>query len=119
MNKWLRRLVYLVIFLAWLVLVSLPFFAFNLAARQQLQLGSSEGSHLRIFVLQEPSAEGIGVEWARPASVRASCMQTDLRYFMWEGEPDNVAFCQCFDTATGAAQSATPNACAPPTLFNE
>lgn len=111
MNPWPRRLAYALAILVWLVFMSIPFFAFSLAARQQLQLGSAEDNHIRIFLIQEKSAEGIGLEITRPVSSTPGCAQTSVDYFMWSGEPENVTYCQCTDQQSGHALSATQGAC--------
>jgi len=110
-RKFIGRSLFL---LVWLFLISLPLFAFVLAARQQITIGSDEYNHLRIFLLQEKDAEGIGIEFARPFSADPSCVQTSVRYFMWTGEPENVTYCQCFDPQTNDNLPATVGVCNPP-----
>jgi len=102
MNPWLRRSVYLVIILAWLLVMAFPTFAFLLAMRGQLQFGDDNGRHIRIFLLQDQDAEGVGVEQQRLLREPAGCRQTSVRYFMWSGEGENITFCQCFDPVTNA-----------------
>ena len=111
MNPWLRRLAYFLFILVWLLLLSIPFFSFALAARNQLQLGSPESNHIRIFLVQEKDAEGIGLETTRPNSSGPGCAETSVRYFMWNGDPENVTYCQCLDLETGHALSATQGPC--------
>jgi hypothetical protein len=111
MNPWLRRLGYLLVILVWLILMSLPLFSFVLAARNQLQIGSSEGNHIRIFLVQEKDAEGLGLEIKRLDSINPGCAETSVRYFMWTGRPANVTFCQCVDLETGHALSTTQAEC--------
>ncbi len=110
MNRWLKRILFLILLILWLFLISLPYFAFRLAARDQLEVGSPE-NHVRIFLLQDADAEGIGLERTRPQRVDSlQCSETSVRYFMWVGEPENVIYCQCQD-ATGAALTATNGRC--------
>lgn len=111
MNPWPRRLAYLLAIVVWLIFLSIPFLSFALAARNQLQLGTAEGNHIRIFLVQETSAEGIGVEITRLESSTPGCAQSSVRYFMWKGEPQNVTFCQCIDLETGHALSASQGVC--------
>jgi hypothetical protein len=111
MRPWVRRLAYLLGILLWLLVLSIPFFMFALAARQQLQIGAAQENHIRLFLIQEKDAEGIGLEIARPEPDNPNCAQTSVRYFMWSGEPENVTFCHCFDPQTGHSLSATPGAC--------
>jgi hypothetical protein len=102
MNPWLRRLVYLAAILIWLLIMSFPTFAFLLATRGQIQIGNNDGRYVRVFLLQEPEAEGIGVEQQRLLREPVGCRRTSVRYFMWAGEGQNVSFCGCFDPSTGA-----------------
>ena len=100
--------------LIWLFFISLPIFASVLFTRQQIQIGGDERGHLRIFLLQEKDAEGVGFELARPFSTNPPCSQTSVRFFMWTGDPENVTFCQCFDPQTNEYLPATPGVCNPP-----
>jgi hypothetical protein len=102
---------YILVIIIWLVLMSLPIFSILLATRIQLQVGSTEGEHIRIFLVQENDAEGIGLELKRSDSFDPACAQTSVRYIMWKGNPENVIFCQCIDPDTGNVLSAVPEAC--------
>jgi hypothetical protein len=114
MNTWPRFIGCFLLILIWLFFISLPIFAFTLAARQQIQLGSDERSHLRIFLLQEKDAKGIGIELARPFSTNPPCSQTSVRFFMWAVPSKNVTFCQCYDPQTNDNLPAVPGVCNPP-----
>jgi hypothetical protein len=114
MKKWPRLIGCFLLIIIWFFVISLPIFAFMLATRQQILLGSDERSHLRIFLLQEKDAEGIGVELARPFSTNPLCNQTNVHYFMWVGTPKNVTFCQCFNPQTNDNLPAAPGVCKPP-----
>jgi hypothetical protein len=110
-NRWPRRLLYLLAVLIWLAVMSLPILAFLLATRGQIVAGDQSGSHLRLFLLQEPDEQGIGVEWVRPASAGTGCSRGTVRYFMWEGEGQDTAFCQCQDPATGEYRPPASDSC--------
>ena len=114
MNTWPRFIGRFLFVLIWLFFISLPIFAFVLAARPQIRIGGDERSYLRIFLLQEKDAEGVGVELTRPFSTNPSCSQTYVRFFMWTGTPKNVTFCQCFDLQTNDNLPAAPGVCSPP-----
>lgn len=113
MNQSIRRVGIILFLLLWFFLISLPAFAMLLTVRGQIQLGQ-EDNRLRVFLLQEQDAEGVGFELARPYRPNDSCDQISLRYIMWVGEPKNVTFCQCIETGSRAALPATPGACVPP-----
>jgi len=100
MNRWLRRFIYLLVTLAWLCLMSFPAIAVILAIQGQIQVGN-DLRHLRVFMLEDPDVQGIGVEWTRPLRRQQGCSRTTVNYLLWEGEGENVAFCQCYDPQTG------------------
>lgn len=103
--RWLRRLLYFLAFTLWLMVMLLPCMAFSLAMNQQIQIGQSEGSHLRLFLLQEADKEGVGMVWKRPFLLQTACYKTNVAYLMWAGEGENVAFCECpTPQIEGAAQ---------------
>ena len=114
MNRWPRYFGYLVFLLVWLFLISLPACAFVLATRGQIDLGSTESQYLRIFLVQEKDAEGLGVEWTRPASSQTQCLQTSVRYYLWTGQAQNVIFCQCIDPSKNAVLPAISGPCQAP-----
>jgi len=109
--RWLRRLSYLVFIVFWLAVMLFPCTAFTLAMQQQIQLGDSAGSHMRVFLLQESEKEGVGLEWERPYRPQAGCYVTTVSYLMWAGEGENVAYCQCQDPQTGDIVPANPQTC--------
>ncbi|MCA9961181.1 MAG: hypothetical protein R3E31_24325 [Chloroflexota bacterium] len=101
MKIWLRRFLYLFILIIWLIAITFPFFAVFLASQGEIQLGSNSQRHVRVFLVQERSAQGVGIEWTRPLRESPTCMQTQINYMMWEGVGENVTYCQCTDS-TGA-----------------
>ena len=111
MKHWLRRLGYLIIVIIWLLIMAFPIFAFTLAGRGELTFGEAAGNHVRLFLLREPDAEGVGVEWTRPYRPQPACTQTSVTYIMWEGRNENTRYCQCFDEKSGAA---LPAVCSSP-----
>lgn len=110
MKRWLRRLGYLIVVIIWLVVMAFPIFAFTLAGRGEMMFGEAAGSHVRLFLLREPDAEGIGVEWTRPYRPQPACTRTSVIYVMWQGRSQNTSYCQCFDESSGAV---LPAACNP------
>lgn len=100
MNPWLRRILYLLVLIIWFVIMTFPFFAVFLASRGEIQLGHDTQQHVRIFLIQERNAEGIGIERVRPLPDTQTCTQTHVQYIMWAGKGENVIYCQCADTST-------------------
>jgi hypothetical protein len=99
-----RRIAYVGIVLLWLAIMCLPIFAFVLATQGQVQVGNS--FRLRVFLLQDVSAQGIGVEWSRPFNGEQNCARTTVRYLIWEGEGtgQNTEYCYCSDPETDYRQ---------------
>ena len=119
MKRWPRRVLMLVIVLVWLAVVLFPTLAVVLARNGQLQLGDSDGRHWRLFLLQEPEFEGLGLERARPvapplAAPSAACLATSVSYWLWAGEGQDALYCQCTDPASGATVPDIPPACQTP-----
>lgn len=111
MKRWWRRIGYLLIVLVWLLVMALPILAFTLAGRGELTFGDAAGSHVRLFLLREPDAEGVGMEWTRPYRDQSNCTRTNVAYILWQGRSQNTSYCQCFDETSGAA---LPAACRQP-----
>jgi hypothetical protein len=100
MGRWLKRFFVVVFLVMWLVIMLFPCMAFNLALREEIQIGSPD-NHVRIFLLSEKQTEGIGVERKRPFPAQFSCTQTTVTYLLWVGEGENVQYCHCTDPLTG------------------
>jgi hypothetical protein len=94
--------------LLWLAIMALPILAAVLAIRGQIELGDEEGRWLRVFMIQERAAEGVGVVWSRPLAAAPHCRYTAVRYLMWRGTGENVSFCVCNDPVTGEALGEHP-----------
>lgn len=112
MKQWLRRLLYFVVFVIWLLFMVFPFVAFTLATNGQLQLGNER--YLRIFLVQETEANGVGVEWRRGLFQPNDCLRTSIAFLMWEGNSEGVSYCQCYDPVTNEALPVIGNACVLP-----
>lgn len=113
MNRWLKRIGTFVLLLIWLMIMAFPTFAFFLATKGEIQLGNEARNHIRFFMVQEETSNGIGLEWVREAQQVDHCTQTAIRYFLWEGNSDgqNVSFCQCYDPVTDAPLPAEESNC--------
>ena len=111
MRRWLRRILLLLLFFVWLIFMSFPVVAFVLATQGEFQWGESDGRHLRVFLVQEREANGVGIEWSRLQSRDTHCYQTTLSYLMWEGEGENSSFCQCYDEDTNAPLPVLTQSC--------
>jgi hypothetical protein len=113
MRPWLRRLLYLLLGLLWLLVMSLPVFAVVLATQREIQVGSEPERNVRLFLIQEQDAEGVAVQWMGAPSAADGCAQGRVVYLMWEGEGENASFCQCYDQE-GNLSSTTVGSCSEP-----
>lgn len=122
MSKWIKRLLVALFLVVWLLIMLTPTLAVVLARNEQLQWGSPDGPHTRLFLLREAKNEGLGLERARavapPVDVAdsVSCLRTTVQYWMWTPGVENqpVTYCQCVDAATGGAIPELPPSCLVP-----
>ncbi len=114
MKQWLRRLGCFLLVLVWLVIVSLPLLAVMIAGSGQVRLGAQESAHVRLFLVQEEESNGLGIEWTRSfkqaegAEGAGPCWRTSVSYWLWEGEGENVTYCQCVDAAGNFTHACSP-----------
>lgn len=100
----LRRFAYALILIFWLALMLLPTLAIILAVRGELMIGDDQESNVRLFMVTEDEAKGIGFQRVRKANAESEdCYQTSIRYLLWEGQDSglNVSYCTCRDPETG------------------
>lgn len=108
-KNWLKRAGCLALLLLWLALMITPVAAFAIARNGQVQVGSSEGSHVRVFLVLADESDGIGFELARSRS-GGECQQVRVVFLLWKGESEPASYCQCLD---GAGTPADGPACPP------
>ena len=94
----------LIALLALLAFFSLPLAAFRLATRGEILWQRGEASD-RLFVINEPEVQGLGLESVRPVARDDSpaCARTRVRFFLWKGEGEGVEYCDC-----GSASDSCP-----------
>jgi hypothetical protein len=117
MSRTARRFFIVLALVAWLLVMLTPTFAAFLARNGQVTLGDPAGPHTRLFLLQDPDAEGLGLERARRVRPPAEgfpgviCLRTTVSYWLWRGEGQPASYCQCLDEATGAPSEAQSPSC--------
>ena len=101
-----RRLIYLGIILLWLLVMAFPIASFVLATRGEIRFGDSVHNGLRIFLVQEDDAQGIGFEWSRRLRADPQCTKTVVRYLIWEGGENEfyTDYCLCYEQAENGSQ---------------
>lgn len=95
----------------WLFLMILPFLIFRLVTNGQLAIGDDPQNQARVFVLQEPGSEGIGLQWTRTRDEAAQCLDTGIYYLMFSVEVENARSCVCMGDLEGRSP---PNGCTVP-----
>jgi len=100
-----RRLAYLIVTVVLVIVMSLPILAIGLAARGELMVGSSQGSFIRLFMVNADQVEGIGLQRVRKSSSVDGCLQGSVRYFLWEGQGQTLGadYCTCPDAKLSQA----------------
>lgn len=105
---WLNRIGCGGLILFWLFLMTLPFFFITLLVNKELTLNLSDvPSHeIRLFTLENRNEQGLGLSWARVYSGSPQedqvCIRTTTRYLLWEGEGENISYCQCYERSSHA-----------------
>ncbi len=103
----MKRLLYALLLVVWILAIAFPFFAFALAGKGELQAGDTNGRYIRTFLLDSDEAEGIGFVIA---GMDGDCQESSLFYLLWEGEAENGRYCQCLNN-DGEKLSATEGSC--------
>lgn len=90
----------------WAVLMLMPFLLIALAVRGEITIdtGAAPDQRLRIWLIMEAKERGVGISTAFAQQLTGqTCVQTDVRFFMWEGPPGEPhSYCECYNqTVTG------------------
>lgn len=98
----LRRLGCLVAIVVWgFLLCALPFGFVTLLVEKEIVIPLSDKPEheIRLFLLDEPDQRGVGL--SRPnlesQTEGAYCVKTSLHYLIWEGEGENLNYCDCYE----------------------
>lgn len=88
----------------WFLLILSPCILFTLAQRGELtlDLGGAPGQTARLWLVMEADERGLGLSLPSVQTRddgTALCVQTDVRYYFWQGEADPVSYCECYRRA--------------------
>ena len=106
----MKRVLYALLLLLWILAIAFPFFAFALAGKGELQMGDENSRFVRAFLLDTDEAEGVGFVWT---GMDGDCQESTLVYLLWEGDgsrSENGRYCQCVNS-DGEQLSATEGSC--------
>lgn len=108
----LGRIGFVALLIGWLSFLMLPFFLIVLAI--QGEIGLAHGAYmpdhsahpvLRFTLLNDPqnlANQGISITTSQISWGTATqlCVQTHVRFLMWEGRGDPASYCDCYTRAT-------------------
>jgi hypothetical protein len=85
----------------WFLLILSPCLLFTLATQGEisLSLGSAPEQVARLWLVMEDDGRGLALSLP---SVQSSadgnlvCVQTDVRYYLWQGQEDPSQYCACY-----------------------
>jgi hypothetical protein len=102
-----RRLVYAGVIVIWLIVMCFPITAFLLATRGEIHIGSANLSGIRIFLISETQAQGVGFQWDRRLPNDPDCIKSTVRYLLWDGNESgiNTDYCWCYDLSGQTPQA--------------
>jgi hypothetical protein len=96
----------------WFTLLLTPIMLIVLAAQGEIGLwygGSVPDSEahplLQVRLLMDIENQGFSLTHSsiRAQNDTSTCMQTDVRYFLWEGEGEDATYCDCYHRANADA----------------
>lgn len=111
-SKPISRLGCLLAVIGWLVIMTLPLFALVLAVKGELTWRRGEFVEDRLWLVNNPAepgqdeTRGIGYSSARIISNQTAgdgplCVRTQVHFWLWKGQSENLEFCDCYTPASG------------------
>ena len=99
-GTWQKRLLWTIAGVVWLAIISLPVLALLLAVRGELSWQPGDFRQYRVWVVMEEDERGLGWEVRRVASrsVRDTCLQTTVGFWLWQGQQSRSIFCECYSS---------------------
>jgi hypothetical protein len=97
------------IVLGWSLCLLIPGLLMYLAVQGEIALwhggdvpAREDHPRFQVKLLMEAETRGISVTTSIPLTLPANvtCMQTDVRFVLWEGSGDNVSYCDCYQGDT-------------------
>lgn len=104
-----RRLGCIIVLVLWFLFLMLPLGLFILAAEGDFTIGrgndipdASEYPRFQLKLIMEPDYRGISLinTSLHRDGDRNLCIQTNVRYVLWEGDGDPAVYCNCYTRAS-------------------
>ena len=115
-----RRVGCTILVVIWFAFVLSPCILLTLARDGEISITTGElpGQEMRIWLVMEIEQRGVGISTTSRSEIDgAQCLQTDVRFVLWEGESEPISYCECFtrpDTAsTWSSTSSQQGICTP------
>lgn len=103
-----RRLGRWVLVVVWFMILLVPgfFILMVINGEVSIALGDAPEQKVRVWLLSEIRERGFAISTGSVASRTESevCVQTRLRYLLWQGTPEPADFCECFVRADPNAE---------------
>jgi hypothetical protein len=89
----------------WFTFVLSPCILFTLASQGEIIIsqGDLPEQQIRIWLIMEIDQRGLGISSTstRDRDDGVRCLQTDIRYWFWQGSEPPLSYCQCFTQVNG------------------
>lgn len=98
----------------WLLFILSPCLLVTLASVGQLSIsqGVLPGQELRVWLIMEVDHRGLGFSGTALLSRGdQQCLQTDVRYWLWQGQQQPLSYCDCYQD--GSLVSTQSGVCTP------
>ncbi|MBE0690084.1 MAG: hypothetical protein IH587_08195 [Anaerolineae bacterium] len=112
----------LLIWFALLILIPVAFFTILTRGEITVSTGDVPDQQARLWLISNADERGFGYSnaWAASRSDVALCLQTDVRYWLWQGSAESVTFCDCYErvdtTADWSFTGGSGGACPSPAV---
>ncbi|MCL4253889.1 MAG: hypothetical protein KJ043_08925 [Anaerolineae bacterium] len=102
----LRRLGCTVLLILWFIFLLLPLFLFIMAVQQEITIAhagdipeSYQHPLFQVQLVMEEDYRGLRIVNAtlHNGTDTNICVQTNVRYMLWEGEGESATFCRCYE----------------------
>lgn len=95
-----RRFGCTMVIILWFLLLLTPCLLFYFSVQQEMTipLGAAPGQSVRIWLVMEPRARGLGISVGQVAHETPAdlCVETATNYLLWQGQSENTLYCECY-----------------------
>ncbi len=101
-QRYLRRLGCLVVFVVWLICMTMPCFFVTLMVENEVVHRRSDrpGHEVRVFRVEDSDTQGFGLSWGSLKNEQDNgdyCVSTTTRFLVWEGTAETTDYCECYE----------------------